>query len=237
MAIVKTALAYDKRLGDIHTRAFWDRSFRMADRDARLDKANNRATKREIDSMPNLTHLREVACALAEGADSTYKRSLERLWMLIAARVPAKRGDWGVLRIIHEDDDGTDNYVILPQEGHATLVLNRYKTSKKYGRFMEDLPDDVTDAMRSSREHWPREYMFVNAKREPFRKRGTFRNWVATVMKAHLGAPVNINGLRKAWCQTVADGSKCTHAERAKLAKSMLHSVAEQQQSYVHVMP
>ena len=96
MAIVKTALAYDKGLGDIHTRAFWDRSFRMADRDARLDKANNLASKRELDSMPDLTHLREVACALADGADSTYKRSLERLWMLIAAGGGGSMGPPGV---------------------------------------------------------------------------------------------------------------------------------------------
>jgi hypothetical protein len=230
---------------DMHR--YWEEAHRVVTRKVKEAAKNNVATPQVMASMPDLSKLQEVAIALntADCADSTLDGSLERLWMTIGAHVPAKRNDWSQVRIVSSGVGMTANFVILPPTGCATIVLNDYKTSTKrkkgipavHTKFEELLPPVVSDALRLSLASWPREYMFINAQKSaPYENKGDFGNWSTKVMSRHLGGHVTIYGMRKAWAQMVADGSRYTIADKELLAKSMMHTVEVQSTSYQHVM-
>lgn len=257
VSIVNAALRHCDCLGNDHTRQFWGRVLEEASDEVMRARKNNIPTSQEIASIPDLNKLQSVADALdvADDAESTLEKSQERLWMLIAARVPAKRNDWGRIRILADgvgatvdgvaDPSQDRNYVVVPREGCATLILNEYKTGAKrrkgnatvYNRFQEPLPSNVSDALRSSLAKWPRNYLFIDSKRNAPHTTSSFGRWLTKTMSRHLGGNITVNGMRKAWAQTVVDGSRYTVAQREMLAKSMMHSVEEQARSYHHVMP
>lgn len=243
LSAVSSALRHDPGLGNAHTRVFWKKSYDMAAGAVNKHNDHNVATKAILESMPDLTSMLKMVKTLSDSREDTLKkrriRDLERLWLLVAARVPAKRDDWGELHIVHVLDSGhhdakRDNYVSLPPEGPAQLVLNHFKTDKR-GRFTENLPDDVTIALRTSLRKWPRKYMFVNEQDKPFVAGGTFGNWASRVMTTHLqDGHKTLTGLRRSWIR-----AKCptmTRAERKVLAGSMLHSLEVQQAHYEFVM-
>jgi hypothetical protein len=246
IAIISALFKWCEGLGGAEVQRYWEQAYLVADRKSKNANKNNVATPREMASMPDLDKLRDVAMALdtADGADSTLDGSLERLWMTIAAHVPAKRNDWSQVRVVSNGMGMTANFVILPPTGCATIVLNDCKTSTKrkkgmtpvHTKFEELLPPVVSDTLRLSLASWPREYVFISAQKNAPYKKDAFGNWITKVMSRHLGGHVTINGTRKAWAQTVADGSRYTIADKELLAKSMMHTVGVQANSYQHVM-
>ena len=245
---VKAALNADGELGDVATRNYWSRELGRAFRDAERANSNNVATDRELETMPDLNKLNEVADAMNCGLAATHavsrRHSMESVWMLLSARTPPKRAqEWSDMGIVRCDASSTtDNYLILPEDGgYATIVMTRFKTAEsnaKAGKkvFREFLPTDVSDAVRMSYREWPRMYLFLNENGEPFPAEGTFRNWAARVWEKHLGHPCMINSMRKAWAQEVCDGSRSEMADKIILAKSMHHDVSTQTKAYTHVM-
>ena len=240
MCAVYCALKHDPSLGSDATRAFWRARKEEARRACNLHDANNVQTPEASIRTPDLTRLRAAEKSMAERARVGDRGdSQEHLWLAVAAYVPAKRRDWGSVLIVYSasegirQDDAKKNHLILTDTG-ARVVFNVYKEAKTYGRFAEDLPVNVTSALRASISRFPRTYMFENRDGEPFSGGKSFGDWaIATLRKHHGGDPITLNGLRKAWSQTVADGRIATNAERGRLAKSMMHSVQVQQAYYI----
>ena len=234
---VNSILKYDTDLGTVVTRVFWKKRHERAKKASEDKYDNNVLEEKDAAKMVDFDELLKVVNALAGNANDECKTSMEHLWLLVAAKVPAKRSDWGALKYVKRKEmtySKEQNFIIVPEEGPATLVLNKYKYSKDKGRFEEDLPGDVTAALRESLREWPREYMFENTKSNPY-SNDTFSAWSAKTLRKHLGGRPCIQGLRYSYAQPMADGTHTT-AERKALAKSMLHSTTAQSTAYQHVM-
>jgi hypothetical protein len=170
---------------------------------------------------------------------TSLSRSLAYLWLLISATVPPKRSDWGELHIVSDARyiKRSQNGLILCCRGaeqssppSATIVLNNFKKSKRYGRYTEELPDPVAAAVAESVHAFPRDYLFVN-------KAGvlhtSFSKWAIRTFAKYVGKPITLNGLRKSWVSNVHDA---TVEQQMGLAPKMLHDWATQRVNYARVV-
>ena len=246
VANIVSFLRYDQDLGTIATRTYWNKSLKLVHAPAAEVRANNVLTKEKKETIPSLKKLHKAALRLEHRAGDTRISSLEHLWLMVAARVKAKRADWGALLCIKHKKDISDksrNFIILPKEGVATLVLREFKGSRYKPDFEEDLPDDVTKALRQSLCDYPREYMFETINASGFKgytkwSDSSFARWAGKTMTKHLGAGhITINGLRAAYAmEYTASGLKVTTAQKDAVAKSMMHSRNVQQTRYIKVV-
>lgn len=155
---------------------------------------------------------------------SNKRASLDIVIMAMYAYLPPKRADLGRVRIVaqQEDIDASENAVIIPETGEASLVLNVYKTSKTRGQFVETLPQELTHAMHSSLEAHPRTYLIDGRVNKPLSE----NRYSARVMEAMdrvMGAALSVKDLR---CMYVAQHlQESTYTERAAMARSMMMSV------------
>jgi hypothetical protein len=246
---IYTFLTHDKNLGDEAVRKFWYDLKSASITATNTLTADNVLTDKIATSMPSLTTLYDASKRVLAtiGPRSVSNKTLnayqEGLWLLIAALVPAKRDDWGHVHVVHGGDGSVhdrsgDSYILVPEKGLVRLTLKHYKTDKTYGSFTEEMPTEVDKAMRASLKRFPRDHLFVNVDRDSLCGEGAFARFASRVMTKHHhdGGIKTLNGLRKAWAQTVANGNEQagSNANKAALARSMLHSVSEQQKHYTH---
>lgn len=237
-------------------REFLEEEHRAAKAVAYDNNLDNRLTKQREQRIVSDTLL-DTAIARAGKKLARHRKNdadglrlqLEKLWLLIARHVPAKRSDWGQCAVFDTDPgqagpgDESFNYVIVPRRGRgrATLVLERYKTSKVYGEFREEMPKVVSEEMRLSLKRFPRNYLFVDpagcsesgdsADLLPFIKRPNydrFARWVKDVSVKYLGVGATINDFRRRSIKKLADPGTRTRRERSETARSMMHSLNSQ---------
>lgn len=248
LVTIKVALYRDTALGTQSTREFWSSRAMRAQRRVESVIGDNILTSAQKAKIPDLDVL-EIHLARMR-ADRSYERSerasLEYLIILISLRVPPKRNDWGALRIVRSvdpqrdmleslADDSIRNFVMLPsrESGRpATLVLVDYKTSKTYGGFRGDLPAEVTEAIHTSLDLFPRDHLFRTRTKKVY-SNDSYGNLFINVMKKYQpeNKRVNSSGLRKAW--VIRHYARTgTHASNEALAADMLHSFTTQQKFY-----
>ena len=194
---------------------------------------NNVMTKEVAATMVSLAEIRKAIAKLGHD-ESTLDASQTRLWLTLASEVPAKRDNYGCLHVLHprEKLEPGQNAVVLDRDG-VLLVLQNYKTMGHYGVYTERLSDTAGKAVKHSIKHWPRTYLFLNKRGEPF-VNNTFRTWAQRKFFEHLGKKVTLNGLRKSWVKECA-GPNSTIADQEAIARKMGHSWATQRKRYTFV--
>lgn len=123
-----------------------------------------------------------------------------------------------------EAKDDTNNYIIIPKKGKATVVINEYKTSGKYGQIKESLTLATTKILRSYMEAKHLEYggfLFQDKLLSSF----------VSKMNKKIGLKGSITFLRKL---TVTDNKDMSLDERIQLANKMKHSFATSKATYEH---
>ena len=241
IAACTSALKWDPSLGTEATRRFWRDALAEAGQATRACVSHNVLSDREKAAMPSFDAIKAAIGRLNRGTGGPHvdiRQSLELLWLLIALKVPAKRADYGQLGVVSALDKvpGNANAMVVPRStGGAVLVLQSYKTQHIHGRYEEEMPPEVTQAIRASLAAFPRSHLFVAADGAPFKSNATWAQWATRTFEKHLGNRATVNGLRKAWVQMYGLPGKVTHARQVELARAMLHSHSVQQAFYVHV--
>ena len=101
---------------------------------------------------------------------------------------------------------------------------------------MDVLRASSSASLRLSYKNWPRKYLFLTENQTQFAEHGSFRNWATRVWQKHLGQECTVDGMRKAWAQSVSDGGSFLWSHRKMLAASMQHTPATQARKYTKVM-
>lgn len=163
--------------------------------------------------------------ALPSGSDA-------RLLLSMYTMIPAKRNDYHALTIYPSPPpEGTKgHYMILPSRGQAKLMVQEFKTDKKYLGELEDLPDNlVTEIGASLARRIPehRKFLFVMARTGESYNDNSFSSWANGLLKRTFGKPVTMTGMRHSWV-TAMSFDNMTGAEREVIAKSMGHSLETQ---------
>lgn len=163
-----------------------------------------------------------------------------RLLLSVYSHLPPKRVDFARARIFYEKQrhDTPGNYLILHARGAGVseLVMNEFKTFKKYGQFREDLPAVLVTEIRASLKRRPREFLFVSTRdRQPYKSDDIFGAWANRMLKSLFGKPLTISLIRHSYL-TYINFENMTPLDREDIARRMQHSVL-QQINYRWILP
>jgi hypothetical protein len=151
--------------------------------------------------------------------DSLKPWSPQRLLLGMYTHISPVRNDFHRLSVTPTPAAG--NYLVLADK---KLVLQEYKTSKRYGRIEIDLPDALVADIQSSLRKYPREWLFVQKNGEPYTSENSFSKWANDNLKSVLGNKyVTLTILRHVYIMDRAVGAP--GIERKRIARTMGHSV------------
>lgn len=157
--------------------------------------------------------------------DSLPEWSIERVLLGMYTHICPLRNDFHNLLVCHTDKC-TGNYLILSQT-NPHLVLQEYKTSKRYGQLEIPLPQQLVNDIKSSLRYHPRNFLFVQKNGEPYSSENSFGKWANTHLKKLLqNDSVSLTMLRHIYIMDKAVGAPAV--ERKRIAKNMGHSVGMQ---------
>jgi hypothetical protein len=162
-------------------------------------------------------------------AESQYG-SFDHLMLAMYCLIPPLRQNFGNVKIYHAtpSDPTKENFIVITPAGKGTLVLNEYKTSKRYGKFAKELPSNLIQVIQASLAANPRDYLFVKHDGEPYTLQNSFTVTSNRTFKRLFGKNVTVSILRHS-CISDTDFNSATPQEIFDKAKSMTHSVAMQQ--------
>jgi hypothetical protein len=163
---------------------------------------------------------------LADEGHTKNQMSQDIVLMAVFAHLSPKRRDLGKVKVVQTIDDiaKDENGVVIPEHGaKGKLVLNEYKTAKTYGHFEEDLPKELTLIIKASLAAHPRPYLFCGPRGKPLSD-SRYGTRVSDAMDRHMDKKLTVNDLRHLFITQNIKLDRVTHAQRADIASSMMHS-------------
>lgn len=178
----------------------------------------------------NWVHWRDVV-AKEEEMSRTQFGSMDHLLLAMYTLVEPARQDYNAVYITSRapSDSSIGNYIVLPETGNATLVLNEYKTAKKYKTYSRILPDKLTAIIRESLRQHPRRWLFVKDDGEPFAVRATYRNFSNNTLQRIFGRRFSVGLMRHSYISEGIDYASSSPGDLFEAAKHMHHSLEMQQ--------
>ena len=175
----------------------------------------NEPTERQKEKLMDFKEIEEARDQLEVG-------SMERLLLTFYTKVEPLRADYYATEIVPEGEDSKgENYITLGPSG-AKLIVNDFKTKRKYERIENDLPEDVLDELIASLEKYPRNYLFVTDTDKPYTRK-LFSNWACRTLSRVLDHPMTLTALRHMYI-TEKIKQKTPVGELVEIAKKMGHS-------------
>ena len=166
--------------------------------------------------------------------------SPEHLMLAMYTLIEPLRADFGVLKVVEKQppstDQGVANFIVMQPNGTGQLVLNAYKTSKKYGRFEREIPDALLNVIRASLSTQPRAYLFVDEQGKPYVIKNSYIRYANRIFAKIFGKNLTIRLLRHAFISNL-DFNGSTPATLIEHSKMMLHSIGMQQMYRRHIDP
>lgn len=145
------------------------------------------------------------------------------------------RSDYGNIHVCIDEIPGKDldnqgeNYIMLSSTpGGSYLVLNRYKTSGKYGRFYRTVPDELVRIIAHNLEKHPREYLIIDSLGQSYENSNSFNKYVNRSLHELFQRRVTVNLLRHSFISSI-DFNQATPRELMQISRNMMHSVGMQQ--------
>lgn len=158
------------------------------------------------------------------------KGSMDRLILAFYTDIYPLRADFNRVRLYKSIPDKPEpNYIYMKRNNVCKLVLNEYKTYAKHGTFEKELPEALCKEIYDSLEVKPREWLFMNANKEPFDLSNSFIHYINKRLKAIFGKPLTISLIRHSFISTL-DFNTLTIAEKEIIAKEMTHTLRLQDQ-------
>lgn len=217
MALYAHSPAYAKRHEKEHRE--WSLLHRMQAGIEAKERNNNTITVKQREEMTSISDLQKAASKIEKAGLENETQSMAHLLLLFMTEVPPKRLDLGELAVYKTKPASYDgNYVIVPTKGQCKLVLQQYKTFKRYGVITDVLPAKLASALRASLKAFPREHVFGRMNPDQY---GYF---IRKVTKAYAGKESGINDIRHAYISERCVASKVTITELQAIARSMGHN-------------
>jgi len=146
------------------------------------------------------------------------------------------RADFFACRIYDSEPSiQTDNYIVLTKE-NPRLVLNDYKTKKKYGTIQIPIPPPLYELIHACRASslCKNDYLFTNVLGFPYDRR-QYSGYCVRLLRRLFGRPMTLVSLRHSYTSSSIDYNRPLR-ELKSIATSMGHSVSAQKQ-YQWVVP
>ena len=160
-----------------------------------------------------------------------------KLFLAMNTYIPPQRSDHMCTRIFKKpppkDFDG--NYIVYGNQCY--MVLQKFKTDKKYKEIRVEFPDALVRILRASLKQDPRRYLYVGADGTCFRTERAYNQFANRLLRNVTGNKhISLNTLRHIYISN--PGLKLetlSTAEREKIGNLMGHSVRTQQDYLWHI--
>lgn len=158
--------------------------------------------------------------------------SYDHLLLAMYCLIEPLRQDYGALRILVEREPAAESHgnflVIARNVSWGKLVLNSYKTARKYGTFTRDLPPRLLAIIRASLLAHPRAYLFVDESGAPYRKANSFTQFSNRTLRRIFKKQFTVSLMRHSHISNI-DFNSSTPGELFEKSKNMAHSISTQQ--------
>jgi hypothetical protein len=227
LSVVLTLFKYADGLKTQLKKAFtlWSNAFKDHDQAVEERYKQNAPTEKHKEGFVPYNEIKAMRWTLPKG-------SMERLLLALYTDIYPLRADFNKV-YLYDAPNGLPNtteanYIHLQKKG-CRLVLREYKTSGTHGVFEKDLPETLCQEIHDSLEKHPRNWLFINANKEPFELSNSFIHYVNHKLKRIFGKPLTISLIRHSFISTL-DFNKLTIAEKEQIAKEMTHTTRLQDQ-------
>jgi hypothetical protein len=147
------------------------------------------------------------------------KGSIERLLLSLYCRMEPNRADYFATELIREGEESKEeNYIIDGKH----LVIKDFKTSGKYHKLENILPEEVQEELRASLEKRPRKYLFVREDGTPYPNKKQYSNWACRTLSRALKHPMTLITMRHLYIKEQI--KEKTPEELRIMAKKMGHT-------------
>jgi hypothetical protein len=159
--------------------------------------------------------------------DELEKGSRERLLLGMYTYLPPLRSDFNKIYIYEKKPSEYEhpNHIRL-FDTPPKLILNEYKTVTKNDSFEKDLPPELVDEIKESLKKEPREWLFMDREKKPY-KENSYNRWVNRTLQKLFKKPLTISLIRHSYINSL-DFNKMTIVEKEMIAKDMAHTVNTQ---------
>ena len=168
----------------------------------------------------------ETICKVRDDLPMTSTKILLAMYTYIP---PQRGGDFHDCKVYMKDPETTEgNYLVL-EPGKERLVMNEYKTERKYGQNRIRLPEPLVKLLN---EYWDKHKNEHNAlfikseKNEPY-DRKAFSGWANKRLAEAFGRPMTLTVIRHTYVSS-QDFNKCM-IDLKTTASAMSHSMGTQQ--------
>ena len=158
--------------------------------------------------------------------------SYDHLLLAMYCLIEPLRQDYGALRILVDRQpphDSEGNFLVIARDvSHGKLVLNSYKTAKKYGTYERPLPANLLGVIRASLIAHPRAYLFEDDSGQPYKKSNSFTQFSNRTLKRLFGKKFTVSLMRHSHISNI-DFNMSTPGELFQKSRNMAHSISMQQ--------
>ena len=190
----------------------------------------------------NWVDWKTISAKERELAATEYASDRHMLLALYVLQEPV-RSDYGNVHVCVDETPGREldqkgeNYILLSSTpGGSYLVLNKYKTKSRYGRFYRTVNDELVRIIACNLGRLPREYLVIDTAGEPYTNSGSFNKYVNRTLHEIFGKRVTINLLRHSFISGL-DFNTSTPKQLMDISRHMMHSIGMQQLYRRHVDP
>jgi hypothetical protein len=158
--------------------------------------------------------------------------SFDHLLLAMYCLIEPLRQDFGNVRIFRASPAYPQTYekhnymVIQPTSGE--LVLNKYKTSRKYKTLLRPIPEGLLRIIHASLRTCPREYLFIDDRGLPYVKKNSYTKYSNRILQKLFGKRVTVSTLRHSYISSI-DFNASTPRDLFQASRNMGHSIATQQ--------
>jgi len=174
---------------------------------------NNLLTAAEEKNMVNWSLIKQTFSSIKNIRD----KALVALYVLI----PPRRLDYGLMKVGNGDNINFNYYT------SGTMIFNKYKTDKTYGKQVIKIPIElktIIDSYISEYKLKDGDLLFSSKNGEPYKN---FTPFINKVFKTYVGKNISVNVLRHSF---ISDYLKTTRSvnDMKNIANLMAHSSSEQ---------
>ena len=234
VAAVCALIKHDETLASTyaHVAPKWKNAMKSVNKIERDRVSTMEPSKREMDNWVSWQHVQTRERQL----NSLEYGSDRHLILALYTLMEPVRCDYGNVEIYIGDKPDRDelnkkgvNYMrISKKSGKSYLVLNTYKTCRRYGCFSRYMPDDLVAIIVKNLEQNPRKHLIVSTSGRPYEKRNSYTRYVNETLFDIFGKRVTVSLLRHAYISSL-DFNKLTPKDLGRISKNMQHSVGMQQ--------
>jgi len=144
-----------------------------------------------------------------------------RLLYLLYCKLPSgvQRADFSPMKVVSDRSECTDDRMNYLIKNDCSCIFNEYKTSRRYGQKVVQIPRDVLD------ELGPGEWVFDNGFGDPVDP-NTLSKLVSRNFKRYTGVHVTINTLRRSWADyTMRNATSEDEERKAALDSDHCHQM------------